>query len=228
MKKLNVFIILLCMLGVFISYTTSVAYADENPIFDKYEKSGLRAAENEFSKRIKVAPKDDVPYASIIYLYIQDNQHQKAMNTCMIGIKAIPNSRILYNLLGMLYEDEGNIDAAIKAYNKSIEIEPSEPSYYNRARLYARIGQFDKAISDFTMAIKYSETNPDAYKERAMAKLAKGATGKNLSDKDYKELGPSAFKDLDIALKQYRGTNNVEGYQEVLKIIEGLNNALRK
>lgn len=222
------FLTFICLLGMFMSCITSAAYAENNPIFDKYQKSGLRAAESEFNKTIKVAPKDDVSYASIIYLYIEENQHQKALNTCLTGIKTIPNSHILYNLLGMLYKDEGNIDAAIKAFNKSIEIEPSEPPYYNRARLYARIGQFDKAISDFTMAIKYSQTNPDAYKERAMAKLAKGATDKNLSDKDYRELGASAFNDLDIALKQYRETNNVDGYQEVLKIIENLNNALRK
>lgn len=227
-KLFKMALTLIFAMGIFISSTSTTAYAESNPIFDKYQQNGITAAESEYHKLVKKNAKDEILYASIIYVYMQENQHQKALNTCIAGVKLVPNSHILYNMLGTLYKDEGNIDAAMEAYNKSIEIEPSEPPYYNRAVLNSRIGQFDKAISDYTMAIKYSPTNPDAYKERAMAKFAKGATDKNLSDKDYKELAPSAFKDLDIALKQYRETNNIKGYQDVLEILESLNNALKK
>lgn len=208
------------------------AYADGSPLYEKckYERTqqdGIKCVENEYNKLVKKNPKDEKMYGEMIFIYLQAEQYDKAVNICNTGIKAVPNSYKLYNMLGTVQKDLGNTDKAIAAFTKSIEIEPTEPPYYNRARLYASIGEYDKAISDYSMAIKYSETNPDAYKERAIAKLTKGAYDKTLTDKDYSELAPSAFADFDMALKQYRETNNPKGYQEVIELVEGLNKAIK-
>lgn len=222
--KLFVMTIAICLTGIIFPATTSNAYAENHPIYEKYQQGGVKCAEKEYNKLIKKNPKDEVLYANMVYMYRQEKQYDKALNICNIGIKAVPNSYILYNLLGTTQKYLGNTDAAIKAYTKSIEIEPSEPPYFNRARLYVGQGKFEQAISDYSMAIKYSETNPDAYKERAVAKLSNAITTQNMSI----ELSKSIQRDLDIALKQYRQTNNVKGYQEVLGIIEDINSIFKR
>lgn len=224
LKKALTISTLIFTIGILIPSASSTAYAENSPLYEKckYEKTqqdGIKCTEKEYNKLVKKNPKDEILYGEMVFIYMQAKQYDKALNICNTGIKAVPNSYKLYNILGSLQKDLGNDTAALSAFNKSIEIEPTEPPYYNRARLYAMRNEFDKAISDYGMAIKYSGTNPDAYKERAMAKLGNAVNNRNMST----EILKSIYEDFDMALKQYRETNNIEGYQEVLGIMENLN-----
>ena len=233
LKKIFTITALIFTMGILIPSVNATTYVENSPLYKKcqYEKTqqdGIKCAEKEYNKLVKKNPKDEILYGEMIFIYRQAKQYNNAINICNAGIKAIPNSYILYNLLGTSQKDIGNMDAAIAAFTKSIEIEPTEPPYYNRARLYVAKEEYDKAISDYSMAIKYSATNPDAYKERAMTKIWKSGYDKNLTDDEYRELFKSASNDFDMALKQYRETNNAKGYQEVLDFIEKLNSIRNK
>ena len=209
--------------------------ADDNPVsFDEtnmpedvvnyYEENGYsfnKMNEEERIEEYETARYDDGVRLTdnlwILQEYDHDNHELAQGNNA---------SYMLYNVLGTLQKDLGNDTAALSAFNKSIEIEPTEPPYYNRARLYMAKEEYDKAISDYSMAIKYSATNPDAYKERAAAKFAKVAS-QNITGEEFKKIILSAYEDTDIALKQYRESNNAEGYQQVLKFIETMNKIMK-
>ena len=231
LKKALTISTLIFTMGILISSASLTAYAENSSLYEKckYEKTqqdAIKCSEKEYNKLVKKNPKNEILYGEMIFIYMQAKQYDKAVNICNTGIKAVPNSYMLYNVLGTLQKDLGNDTAALSAFNKSIEIEPTEPPYYNRARLYMAKEEYDKAISDYSMAIKYSSTNPDAYKERAAAKFAKVAS-QNITGEEFKKIILSAYEDADIALKQYRESNNAEGYQQVLKFIETMNKIMK-
>jgi tetratricopeptide (TPR) repeat protein len=61
-------------------------------------------------------------------------------------------------LFGMTHLQTGDFNRAILCFNKAIELDPTDPSFYsNRGAAYAAKGRNDQAISDWTKAL---EINP--------------------------------------------------------------------
>jgi len=142
------------------------------------------------------------------------------------------------NWIGVIHDNNGNPDKAIKAYEKGIALMDISPEsaaycYINRGIKYYEQGENKKALSDFNNAVKYDNGNTDHYNTRGVY---------------YEEIGEAqlAFKDftkcieldsLDANAWLHRGDflfNNeqidkaVSDYEEVLKIdslnLEALNN----
>ena len=160
---------------------------------------------------------DENDYFSMVEHYFLEHNYSKAVELAQNGIKEFPHSYMLYNLLGLSYENMKDKENAIISYTKSIEIKPTEPPYYNRGKLYGSLGQFEKAISDFTKAIDlvseykndkdlYQERICDIYWYRAMA---------------YSEMGEylKAVKDYDSILRILpSGNPDVYKYRAMTKI----------
>jgi tetratricopeptide (TPR) repeat protein len=58
---------------------------------------------------------------------------------------------------------------AIADYTKVIELKPDGESYYVRGNAYLEIGEYAKAIDDFTRSIKLDPAYYWSYKQRAKA-----------------------------------------------------------
>ena len=86
----------------------------------------------------------------------------------------------------------------VKQSGRIIEINQAAAAYYNRALAYRELGKYDKAITDFNIAIEYSPENAVAYYSRALA---------------YEKLGKydKAITDFNIAIK-YDPENAVTYY----------------
>lgn len=68
------------------------------------------------------------------------------------GRLSINNAYVPYNL-GCLYAERGDDAAAIESFSLAIALDPRLPeAYYNRAMLYAKSNERDKAIADFGRA----------------------------------------------------------------------------
>ena len=65
-----------------------------------------------------------------------------------------------------------NLDEAIKAYDKSIELNPNfYQAYNNRGSVKVRIGQYNSAIVDLNEALSYKSDFAEAYCNRGLAKI---------------------------------------------------------
>ncbi len=76
--------------------------------------------------------------------------YQEAINELDLSVKAAPekepNLPILYYTLASVYDAAGKNDEAIAAYQKAIELKPTEAGYYNNlGNVLARVGKIPEA-----------------------------------------------------------------------------------
>lgn len=73
-----------------------------------------------------------------------------------------------YFYLGFAYDELGNYDQAVKAYDKAIELGPNDQSaYLNRGNSYGELGEHERAIEDYDKAIEIKSDFALAYLNRA-------------------------------------------------------------
>ena len=88
--------------------------------------------------------------------------------------------------IGGLYLNQGNLEEALKHYNRSIELNGYETtSLVNRAATFVRMGKEDEAIRDFSQVIALDHRDARAYRDRGRLYLDKGQL--ELAEKDYSE-----------------------------------------
>ncbi len=72
-----------------------------------------------------------------------------------------------FHMLGQAYSKIGQLDEALKMFNKSIKIRPeSSKSYNERGIVFAKKGNLEAAFNDFNHAIKMFPNNAVAYDNR--------------------------------------------------------------
>lgn len=91
-----------------------------------------------------------------------------------------------YNNLGYDALDAGNYVDAIEYFDKAIAFEPYhinkiDVCYFNRGRAYYKLGEYEKAVDDFTTAIALNPKDK-YYLERALTYGIMGETDKQLKD----------------------------------------------
>lgn len=109
------------------------------------------------------------------------------------------------NNLGLVYEALFNNEEANKYFKVAAEIKSSNShiARYNLARQYLRIGEFEKAISEFNETIKENSNFPEAHLSLANTYLSFGQRGQTLEKA--KELIEKAIDHYQIAIKQRNG-----------------------
>ena len=93
----------------------------------------------------------------------------------LIPEKVIAESVNFYDKQGLKEWNNKNFSAAIRNYNKAIEIEPNNALLYGkRGNSYYQIGDFYKAISDYDQSLKLNPNDETIFFFRGMAKLNLG------------------------------------------------------
>lgn len=92
------------------------------------------------------------------------------------SIKKYPKSYVLLNMLGVVEHETGKIGASIKAYKKSISINPNYAFAYNNLGIALKIqGNKDEAIASFKKATLIEPDFLDAYNNMAATLSERGA-----------------------------------------------------
>src|SRR6185503_8670335 len=74
------------------------------------------------------------------------------------------------------YDGKGDTDRAIADYSKAIDLNPTEPDYYNNRGVAHRAkGDLDRAIGDYGKAIELNSKHAQAYHNRGNAYRFRGA-----------------------------------------------------
>ena len=144
-----------------------------------------------FKKAVAIEPMDGRNHWWLLLAYYYNGQYQEAIESGkrVIELKADMSGGNTWNLLALSYNELSQMEPAIQAIKKAIEINPTEPVYFaNLSSFYNQNGQYDDAI---TAAKRVIELKPDyaiAYNNIGVA------CGKK---KQYRE----AFKSLKRAVE---------------------------
>lgn len=136
----------------------------ETPAFGTaYFKRGLsflklkrfNEALEDFTTAIQKDPGLVSAYLNRGFVYDQLDQPEKAIADFTTAIEHDPEYALAYANRGHVYYKKlQNNEAALKDYNKAVELKAKNPGVYNnRGALYAEIGEPQKAIADYTQSI---------------------------------------------------------------------------
>lgn len=201
-------IIFALLFGILINCYIPTALTEElnnTSVYHNYQTIGLKAAEQEYKKLIKKNSKDEAAYIDMVYVYYQEEQPENIIKVGMEGTKKIPNAYVLYNFMGIAYKSLKNIDGAIWAYSKSIDVYPSEPPYYNRGKIWFENKDYNRAITDFTKALEYLNKDKPADEKIAQERFFDLYAYRGYSYMGLEDYG-KAIADFDMAV-QIKKTN---------------------
>jgi len=123
-------------------------YIDEQ----KYDK-----ALNAFNKALKKSPNhpDILSHRGVCYLHL--NQKKNCLDDMYLSLKMQPDYSYRYASLAYALDFFGNIDGAIEAYEKAVELDPEDAvAYNNLGLLQEKKGYQQKAQRQFEKADKLS------------------------------------------------------------------------
>jgi len=85
---------------------------------------------------------------------------------------------------GKILFQRGQYNDAIIACSEALEAAPDAEAYLYRGRSYSCLGNWDRAINDFNLVIRFDPKNPEGYYQRALAFRERGE--KDKADADHK------------------------------------------
>jgi tetratricopeptide (TPR) repeat protein len=99
------------------------------------------------------SPSEDQKYLFSVVPLIEKNQLSQAEDQLVTGIQRYPGSAILHNALGIVYQKQGKIDAAIKAFQSALKSQPSfTAAQLHLAALYQHQGKRRESAELFLAA----------------------------------------------------------------------------
>jgi len=140
------------------------------------------------SEAIRLDPKQGDAFYNRGYTYANKGEHERAVADYTIGIGLEPNNSRLW---GQRCWSRGvvgkQLSEAIEDCNKASSLAPKIPQIFAyRGFVYLKLGQFDKAIADYDVALTMTNNpkNAEWLFGRGTAKLKKGDTSGGNADID--------------------------------------------
>jgi tetratricopeptide (TPR) repeat protein len=152
--------------------TNADRYLDRADFYQDY-KEDYQNALIDISKAIELSPNDKINWYRRGLLFDDYlNNTKKALEDYNKALELDSTYGDAINAIGVIYQDEGQLEKAIEAYNKGICLEKSNPTsasycYRNRASIYEKQNLLEKALEDYNKAIILDPTNADRYSDRA-------------------------------------------------------------
>jgi tetratricopeptide (TPR) repeat protein len=145
--------------------------------------------------------------------YLQNQKFEEAKNNLLLAIEKEPDNKQLYFSLGVVYDNIGNPEEAIKAYKKAIEIDPDYfDAAYNLGAFYFNRGvEMNNEANEIEDNDKYK-----AKREEAKAEFSKGLPHLEKAH----ELDPSDMGALASLQQLYATLNMTEKYQKMKDKLE--------
>tara|TARA_B110000438_G_scaffold303531_1_gene365443 strand:+ start:943 stop:2925 length:1983 start_codon:yes stop_codon:yes gene_type:complete len=189
--------------------------------------------------------KKDPSQKEIIFILdlLNSNKLDEAKKEVDKKIINFPESSILYNILGAVFNNQKQFNKSIKSYNKSLEINPNYAQAYNNLGIaYHKISKQKEAIENYKKAITLKKNFSEAYNNlgNAMRDIDKPKDALTNYDKAikynsnyaeaYNNIGSTyeMLGDIKNALNNYEKAtkikpNYAEAYNNIGTLLSGIN-----
>jgi tetratricopeptide (TPR) repeat protein len=151
--------------------------------------------------------------------YGKANMKDKAIAAYQQAIAAEPTKAGLYNNLGNVYAESGDLDKAKEQFQKAAEIDPASASqyYFNMGAVLYNTGKMDDSAKAFQKAIDIDPKYANAYFWLGQALLGKATTGEG----GKVQAAPGTKEAFDTYLKLDPNGPNAATAKALLQTIEG-------
>ena len=202
MKNLKSFLVLSCCLFAFSAYSqedsVKVVVAKNaktntsgvDPQAQKVYNEGIIAYQNKnyslaitnFKRAIEISPNFIKAHNNLANTYLANNQPELAEEEFLAITEIDLTADQPFFELGALAEAKDSLKLAVKYYSAAIDRKKNKKSYYQRGIQYFKLGDYDKAITDFSKVILMDSQFADAYNDRGSAYKMKENYDKAISD----------------------------------------------
>lgn len=178
---------------------------------EEIESISLQAAEHIY--------KYVYPYILASYLYEVDRKKSIEIIRYILSNEPRDDDSKALNLWGILLENEGDLDGAIKKYKESIEVDPKRSNVYvNWGMLLMNQGYYGDAVAKYKDAINHDPKNYEAYINWGVSLMRQG---------NYTEANSKLRKALKMKPRnEYAKVNlaeilvNEESYEDAIALCE--------
>ncbi len=114
-------------------------------------------------------------YIYLVFIFIEMERYDEALNTCEKALRINPDLNEVYNLMGIASRRSGKINRAIQYYKKVLKSRPDYPKvHYNLGIAYMKRGDVDLAVSAYKKAIGLNPNFADPWNNLGYIDLEKG------------------------------------------------------
>jgi protein O-mannosyl-transferase len=144
-------------------------------------------SETIFQQVLKINPREGMAYNNLGVVYLDTKEYPKAIDVLFKSLKyreTYPEAFRSYHNLGKAFSETGKRELGIQYYDTAISMAPGSPdAIFARGLTYTEMGQYDKAISDFTTVLtKINPKHAESYYSRAIAYNKKNQKDSAIAD----------------------------------------------
>ena len=197
-----------------------------------YEYNKFQEAHDYYLKSYNLDLKYSPALLGLINCLLKQRKYERCINLINIGIKDHQdlNNELLYNLLGVAHESNGNLKEAYKFYKKSI-IENSNfyPALFNEANYFAATGNTEIAMEKYQNIIKNFPNSSETHRRISIIKKYKDPNDPHLNQMNslynLNKNNETILEELGFALsKAYEDLKNYESAYNFFSISNKIRN----
>jgi tetratricopeptide (TPR) repeat protein len=137
-----------------------------------------------FDKAIAIQPELAEAWLNRGIAQHNSSQREAALSDLQHALDLNPSLTRAHDERGQIYVENKDYAKAMLEFNESLKVNPTLDGYYHRAQTYALMGEHEKAIADYTLAIAEYRESPYLYRARATSKRALGDKAGGQDDQD--------------------------------------------
>jgi tetratricopeptide (TPR) repeat protein len=135
-----------------------------------------------FGEAIKLNPTYSEAFANRAEAHLKQHEYDRAARDYDEAIRLAPNLDAVWNGRCWARAILGALKEALEDCNKALQVGPNAATYDSRGLIYLKMGQFDRAIDDYSSALKLDLKLASALYGRGLAKLKQGEQGSGETD----------------------------------------------
>ncbi len=166
--------------GIKLNKRNAQAYANRGYYYRS--KKDFAHAVADIGEAIRLLPNSANAYANRGWAYLGQKDYEHALADFKRTLELNPKIVGARNGIGQIYIAQKDFPQAIAEYDALIAADPSSANYTMRGQAYKAMGTNDKAIADFSEAIRLKPDNRDALGGRQLVYSKIGDTEKQIAD----------------------------------------------
>jgi len=199
-----------------------------------YNDGGYDNAIRQFSEAIRLYPNNALGHAWRGYTFITMDRYVEAIMDYDYAIRLDPNNSNYFNTRALAYFLNGTPREGLADANKSIQLSPNQYNYGIRASIYRALGAYERALTDYTEALRIDPNAASVYMNRALTHwwYNENWEGYDSDRKKALDLDPKSAAEafVDIAISWFNSgsySDAVRFYDNALELNPGDSRILR-